>query len=335
MNGFIKKSIGTLTLGEKLKKLRTDKRISLNEVSRATRIQVKYLECLEEDNFDKLPVDVYTRGFLRSYADFLGVDGQILLKLYDKEKGIRKNISNSGKSSGKKKVVDISSFVFTPRKILILAIIVIVFFGIFLLYKEIGSLSSAPRLIILNPEPNSEVSENSVYVEGITDKDASLFINGQPIMVNDEGKFRENLTLQPGVNVINIKSINKFQKETINTLTLRSSWTYEGDSGQSNSDKVDNEKVAENIAPAEDKISLELRVNPGPVWISVEADGSLVFSGTMLSGAIQLFSAKDKITVNSGKGEATFVVFNGKDLGVLSAEAGAVRGVVFTKDTKY
>jgi len=91
-SGFTKKRVGTLTLGEKLRKLRSDRRMSLNEVSRVTKIQIVYLERLEEGMYDKLPADVYVKGFLRSYAEFLGVDEEILVKLYEKEKGIKKNL---------------------------------------------------------------------------------------------------------------------------------------------------------------------------------------------------------------------------------------------------
>ena len=72
MNGFTKKNIETLTLGEKLKKLRSERRISLGDVSRNTKIQIKYLEFIEEGAYDKLPADVYAKGFLKSYAEFLG-----------------------------------------------------------------------------------------------------------------------------------------------------------------------------------------------------------------------------------------------------------------------
>ena len=81
-NGFIKKNVGTLTLGERLNKLRSEKRITLGEVSRSTRIQIKYLEYLESGHFEKLPADVYVKGFLRSYAQYLGMDENYLIKLY-------------------------------------------------------------------------------------------------------------------------------------------------------------------------------------------------------------------------------------------------------------
>lgn len=322
-----------MTLGERLRALRGEKRMNLSEVSRATKIQIAYLGYLEEGAWNKLPPDVYTKGFLRSYGDFLGVDGEILVKLYEKEKGIHKNMeeSKNPRIEKPKKPINISSFVFTPQKLALYLAIIIVISGLVYLYREIGSFADAPRLIVLTPQADTTVESNSLYVEGITEKEARLFINDQPILVNDDGKFKENITLQSGTNTINLKASNKFGKETTKVITIQSNFQR---------NELAQENGASSGADGENdsntgEIQIELKVDPGPVWLSVEADDNLVFSGTMLTGAAQSFRAKDKIVVNSGRANATFVKFNGKDIGTLGADPGAVRGVVFNKDTKY
>lgn len=328
MNGFIKKSVGTLTLGEKLRKLRSERRISMNEVSRFTKIQVKYLEYLEDGRYEKLPADVYIKGFLRSYAEFLGVNENILIKLYEKEKGIKNNLEKSKRPAEKKtEAINISSFVFTPKIGAIILTALLVVGGFFYLYKEFGAFASVPRLVILSPEKNYSLSGNSIVVEGVTDRDARIFINDQPVLVNDDGKFRENLTVQSGTNIINIRALNRFDKEKIETLTIQSSY-QEAESSEPPSD-------AESAASQKKEVEIEIKVDPGPVWLSVEADGNLVFSGTMLTGATQSFKGEDKISISSGKANATFVKFNGKDIGALGENASPVKGVIFTADTKY
>ncbi|HCP08894.1 MAG TPA: hypothetical protein DIT25_03810 [Candidatus Moranbacteria bacterium] len=331
MNTFTKKTVGTLTLGEKLKKLRSERRMSLGEASRNTRIQKKYLEFLEEGQYSNLPADVYVRGFLRSYADFLGVDEKILVKLYEKENEIKKNLEKRENSGKKKpptagKTIDVSSFVFTPKLITIGLLILLVSGGIFYLYKEIGSFASTPRLVILGPENNYATEGNSITVEGITDRDARVFLNGQPILVADDGKFRESVSLQSGTNSINLKSVNKFNKEISENLTVQSNY-------QSVQEGPEDQSVGQsgNISDQQDGMDMEIRVDPGPVWVSVEADGNLVFSGTMLEGSVQSFQAKNKIIINSGKGNATFIKFNGKDIGSLGENEKAIRGATFTQ----
>lgn len=324
-----------MTLGEKLRKLRSDRRVALNEVSRVTQIQIKYLEALEDGAYDRLPADVYVKGFLRSYADFFGVDEAILVKLYEKEKGIKRNLEksrNGGREDNYREPLNISSFVFTPKKITAVIASFLVLAGFFYLYRELGSFSDAPRLVILSPENNAQIDSNSTTIEGITDTDARLFINGQPILIGDDGKFKETITMQKGVNVIQVKSVNKFDKEAAESISVVANYEEKTDDNSGNN-ASNSQDISHNTEGKE--IQMEVRVDPGPVWLSVEADGNLVFSGTMLTGATQSFKAHDGFVVSSGKANVTFVKFNGKDIGPLATDPGAVRGVTFNRDTKY
>ena len=332
MNGFVKKSIGTLTLGEKMRRLREERRLSLKEVSRVTRIQVKYLEALEGGFYNALPAEVYVKGFLRSYADFLGVNENIFIKLYNKEIEIQKNLEKSKGHKDtwkkeKKEIINISSFVFTPRVIIIGVAVLIVLGIVGYLYKEIEAFSSEARLVILSPQNNAATEENSITVEGVTDRDAIIYINGKSVIVDDNGKFKEDLTIQPGPNTINVKAVNKFNKESDESIVVQSNKQEENvdtntDVPVSEIDQNSNQK----------KIAIEIGVDPGPVWVSVEADGNLVFSGTILSGATQTFQAENKILVSSANGKATKIKLNGKDLGTLGPDAKPVKGVTYMPD---
>ena len=67
------------SLGETLQKARAARGDSLEEAARITRIPHRYLEALEQENYDILPAPVYARGFLRSYAGYLGLEpGQLM-----------------------------------------------------------------------------------------------------------------------------------------------------------------------------------------------------------------------------------------------------------------
>ncbi len=69
-------------LGETLRRARTAKGISIEDAERVTRIPRKYLEALEFENFGILPAPVYARGFLRSYAGYLGLEPGELLPFF-------------------------------------------------------------------------------------------------------------------------------------------------------------------------------------------------------------------------------------------------------------
>ena len=62
------------TIGQRLKRLRTDRRISIEKASEVTRVRPNYLQALEEDNYSVMSSAAQARGFLKLYADYLGLD---------------------------------------------------------------------------------------------------------------------------------------------------------------------------------------------------------------------------------------------------------------------
>lgn len=68
--------------GEQLKTRREEKGVSLDEVAQRLRIRRQFLQAMEEERLDDLPGETYFRGFLRSYAEFLDLDGEALLQSY-------------------------------------------------------------------------------------------------------------------------------------------------------------------------------------------------------------------------------------------------------------
>ena len=65
-------TVGT-TVGSILRRQRETKRMGLAEVSRVTRIPLGTLEAIEQDHFDDLPGEVFVKGFLKSYAQTVGL----------------------------------------------------------------------------------------------------------------------------------------------------------------------------------------------------------------------------------------------------------------------
>jgi cytoskeleton protein RodZ len=66
-------------LGSSLREARVRRGIELAQVAAETRIRMRYLQALEDERFELLPGSVYTKGFLRAYADYLGLDGQLFI----------------------------------------------------------------------------------------------------------------------------------------------------------------------------------------------------------------------------------------------------------------
>jgi hypothetical protein len=70
-------------IGSSLREARTRHGLDINEMEFRTKIRAKYLRALEAEQFDQLPGHTYIKGFLRTYADALGMDGQLYVDEYN------------------------------------------------------------------------------------------------------------------------------------------------------------------------------------------------------------------------------------------------------------
>jgi cytoskeletal protein RodZ len=70
-------------IGSSLREARLRQELDFPEAEQATKIRAKYLRALEDEQFDVLPAQTYVKGFLRTYADYLGLDGQLYVDEYN------------------------------------------------------------------------------------------------------------------------------------------------------------------------------------------------------------------------------------------------------------
>jgi len=70
-------------IGDSLREARTRRGLSAADVLTGIRIRERYLTALEEERWEMLPGDAYAKGFLRTYAEFLGLDGELYVDEYN------------------------------------------------------------------------------------------------------------------------------------------------------------------------------------------------------------------------------------------------------------
>src|SRR5215475_1239919 len=70
-------------IGESLREARLKRGLTPADVQKAIRIRDRYLQALEEERWELLPGDAYVKGFLRTYADYLGLDGSLYVEEYN------------------------------------------------------------------------------------------------------------------------------------------------------------------------------------------------------------------------------------------------------------
>jgi len=74
-------------VGSKLHEARTRKKLGLQEIEEATKIRGRYLQAIENEEWDHLPEDTYARAFIRTYGRFLGLDGDRLAEEHRRSRG--------------------------------------------------------------------------------------------------------------------------------------------------------------------------------------------------------------------------------------------------------
>ncbi len=308
------------TLGEYLKSRRESRGISLALVERDLRIGRDYLESLERGEFDNLPADVYARGILKNYAEFLGINYEkTILPRYLRERGIHTSVYGE-----KKKHVDITkkmlkapSIILTPKTLVILGVVLFVLGLGFYLWYQFSAFASAPELTVSSPSEGARFSTNIINITGKTNPGIDLLINGQEIDLAEDGSFKTRLTLQEGVNSVEFLAKNKVGKQTV--IQRNVMVTLPKVATKSKTNKSFNVEVI-------------VTIQNGATWLSVEEDDNPAYDGTMLPGSALTFRGKNSVTITSGKGMNTLIKVNGKDWGVLENTAGAVRDLEITKE---
>ncbi len=72
-------------VGDILKKKREELGQDLLEISRTLKISYTYLKAIEDETFEKLPEEVYVKGYIREYAEILNIDPEIVIKAYNQQ----------------------------------------------------------------------------------------------------------------------------------------------------------------------------------------------------------------------------------------------------------
>ena len=201
------------TLGERLRKIREESELTIEEASRQTQIQKRYITALEQGNYASLPGPIYVESFLKKYSEYLGVSTEFVLSLYHQQE--KKTLKKEYKSKFTPTPKEIPKALITPvliRRILIGIVIValMTYVGF-----EISKIFSPPELIISSPTDYVTVTENIIEVTGSTEQSATLSINGKEIFINDDGSFSEIVTLKEGLNNISISATKEKSRDTV------------------------------------------------------------------------------------------------------------------------
>jgi cytoskeletal protein RodZ len=188
------------TLADTLRDQLQVKGLTLDRIRRETGITDRYLVALFDGAVDKLPAAPYVRGYLVRLAHTLDLDPNDLWKLYQESAHVR--------SSGAEDRMPENRFALkhTPRSWIIggvIATLLAIYLGV-----NIPKLLGRPELTVTNPGPETTiVTLPSIVIDGTTDPESTLTVNGEHVTVLPSGAFRTDYTLESGLNHIEITSV--------------------------------------------------------------------------------------------------------------------------------
>lgn len=202
-------------IGQRLRVKRIERKLSLDEVANALKIKSQFLEAIEKGEYKNLPSPAYAQGFVRNYADFLGlpkIQTTALFKRdFDEKKATKVLPDGISRTKGfKSNKVNFRSVT--------LAVVILAIFLIFLFFQTRAAFIS-PYLSVNSPKNGQEVSQD-VSVVGMTDNNATVTVNGEPVFVASNGNFVKKLGLFPGKTTIVIKAKNRLGRETVKTESV-------------------------------------------------------------------------------------------------------------------
>lgn len=205
------------TAGQILQATRIMKKMELDDVARITKIRAQSLKHLENDDYGQLPSGTIARGFIRNYAQFLGLNPEHVLAVFRRD--FVENQQGQIIPRGMVEPVNKSSF-WTPKTTVIAGVALL--FTLFTAYLafQYKTLTGPPSLVVTEPVDGQTVAEDTVEVRGTTDPEATLAVNGQLVVLEEGGHFYLRLPIQPGQNEIIVVATGKSKKTTSITRTV-------------------------------------------------------------------------------------------------------------------
>ncbi|TAN32163.1 hypothetical protein EPN28_04795 [Patescibacteria group bacterium] len=197
------------TASAALKKARADRQLSLEAVAAQTHIAIKYLEAIENNDCDALPqTKAHCLAYVRSFAAAVGLNPDALTRKFDKEA----NLENLSAVHPAKHLKIKSGAISMLAKAAVAGAMVLAVLGY--LSWQIYGILQPPKLSVHSPAEGMITGQLSIIVKGETQKEIKLTVNGQEIMVSEQGIFEAPVDLSNGLNTINIVATKKHGKTT-------------------------------------------------------------------------------------------------------------------------
>ena len=281
-------------VGDLLRRERERQKLSIKDIEQGTSIRALYIEAIENGDYDKLPGNVYTKGFIKNYGNFLKLDGDDLSRQFSEEIAPPPVLQPEATESNAKSVVSQPLPEDQTAKVI---------------SEPIPDLNSQMR-----NEPEIRVNSPKLTKSG---NNGGLMAAAAILLVAVIAGLWYYFTNIEGKE---IAQNSPAQTQSANTKT----------STASASATTVSPSTPDTVAVSADVVNLQAKFT-GRCWTKVVVDGRIAYEGTAEAGQTLSWQGKDRIIVTAGNAGAVEFIENGSNLGLAGADGDVVEKTFIRK----
>ncbi|MBI4465090.1 MAG: helix-turn-helix domain-containing protein [Acidobacteria bacterium] len=274
------------SLGESLRREREARGISLEEISRQTKIGVRLLRTIEDEQFDRLPGGIFNKSFVRQYARYVGLDEEVAIQQYLQVLGAQREtpgLSNPPLPQTHEPAWGIGYPRLVVTAVCLGALVAGLSYGVYRFWDLFSGGNRPP--VSASTETNPALRSSGMDMSGTQEPASTLPLNDPSV---DTG-----------------------------TSTPASQLASLGATGSSGEERLATDRSAEQETSAATSAGevLELAITSrGTVWLSISADGGKQWQGTMRADQTRQVKAQESVRLTIGDAGAVDLTLNGKPL---------------------
>lgn len=200
-----------ITFGDKLRDERKKQGLTLDEVSKATKIRLNFLQAIESGEYNKLPGTSYAHGFVKNYIEFLGLPVREYMALFRRGYDEKEQRRLMPKGFVGEEKIPLRKF--SIQQAVWLGLFIILTLTAYVVYQYRAAIWN-PMLTVVSPKENAVITSQTVVISGTTDPNTAVTINALPAYIDANGAFTKEIPVFPGDVTFTVKAVNSFGKMT-------------------------------------------------------------------------------------------------------------------------
>ena len=201
------------SIGQVIKETRIRKKISLSHLSSVTKIKEEFLASVEQGQWNLLPEYPVVVGFVKNISVALSLNPKSSVALLRRDYPPKELKINPKPDVAKE-------FIWSPKLTFLVGIVIVVL-GVFgyLIFQYINFISP-PELNVDVPTMGQTVNTKNLTVSGKTDPEATVVVNNQPILLDENGHFSTEIEVFDGTKEVTVIAKSRSGKETAITRKI-------------------------------------------------------------------------------------------------------------------